>query len=65
MHFINLFIHTDLIPKEKYDFEELGISIYPSKNQLPKSKYCKSRTLTGLIIKGEKNNSLIKILRKK
>lgn len=65
MYFINLFIHTDLIPTKIYDFEELRIMLYPSNKQLPESKYYKPRTLTGLVIKGEKEEFSDKIIKEK
>ncbi len=54
MHFVPLEIHTDLVPKQVYDLEKINLVIYPTKKKLPETRIYRPRTITGLIIKGEK-----------
>lgn len=54
MHFINFDIHTDLVPNKVYDLGYVDMTVYPTMRKLPETKVYQPRTLTGVIVKGEK-----------
>lgn len=56
MYFINFNIHTELVPSKVYNLDKVDLIVYPSHTKLQESssKYYRPTTMTGVIIKGNK-----------
>lgn len=55
MVYINFNLHTDLIPMKLYELNEVDLIVYPTKHKLSVLEGHISRTLTGVIIRGEES----------